>query len=296
MNSELQELTKYFEQHRLRFHCGFRHEVTEASWPAHSHACVEIAHFSRVSARAVFDSGIELAVDAQGFLITPAGQAHATHFDSVPAETAAIMFEVPGPLPTFLRRSCVIPPCQDPYLGAEVLYLTSMHTIDSSASQTEFDLRVSALVVRLARIMDSHVDTPNPGALYVATAHAYMQEHFATIAKLDEVADHVGISEDYLRHLFKEHRGVSPKQFLLHMRIAQARQLLVETRMLVKEVAAACGFENERHFAACFSRIEGSSPSSYRTCHVAEDGSKPQTAPRGFGPASTNPPECSQTD
>jgi iron complex transport system substrate-binding protein len=55
-----------------------------------------------------------------------------------------------------------------------------------------------------------------------------------------------------------------PSEYLAAIRMKKAESLLSDTALPVREVAAACGFENEYYFSNFFKRHKGHSPSAFR--------------------------------
>ena len=98
----------------------------------------------------------------------------------------------------------------------------------------------------------------------VKLACGYMQEHFAESAlSIPAVAAHCGISEVYLRRVFKEKLGVSPKEYLRNYRLRRAASLLSSGYYSVRKAAHACGYEDEKYFSVLFKKQTGTSPSRY---------------------------------
>ncbi len=79
-----------------------------------------------------------------------------------------------------------------------------------------------------------------------------------------ELAKHIGISEVYLRKLFKTHYNASPKQYVLEKRLQKAMQLLLETPYTVTAISADCGFSSPYHFCRAFKIKTGHTPTEYR--------------------------------
>lgn len=78
------------------------------------------------------------------------------------------------------------------------------------------------------------------------------------------LAQECQISEVYFRRLFCARMGVSPKQYVLSLRLRRAKQLLAEGNLKIWAVADACGFETDAHFCRSFQKHLGMSPSEYR--------------------------------
>ncbi|MDD4745594.1 MAG: helix-turn-helix transcriptional regulator, partial [Eubacteriales bacterium] len=57
---------------------------------------------------------------------------------------------------------------------------------------------------------------------------------------------------------------MTPLAYLTRVRIEQARELLLTTRMPVSEVAPACGFESPSYFSRIFRSLTGQTPGMFR--------------------------------
>lgn len=66
----------------------------------------------------------------------------------------------------------------------------------------------------------------------------------------------------YTARKFAEVFGTTPKQYLIRLRLDMAKGLL-ETGLPVKQVAAACGFDDELYFSRLFKKKEGRPPTAH---------------------------------
>lgn len=83
-----------------------------------------------------------------------------------------------------------------------------------------------------------------------------------------DLAEEAGFSQDYFTRLFKQQTGVTVGEFTIQQRLLKARQLLVEGRLNVSEVAHAVGFKDAYYFSRRFSREFGVAPSIFRDKHT----------------------------
>ncbi|WNR46068.1 response regulator transcription factor [Paenibacillus roseipurpureus] len=81
---------------------------------------------------------------------------------------------------------------------------------------------------------------------------------------LEEMAASVGYSAPYFSRTFKKVVGENFSQYLMHIRIQKAKQLLLTTDMRTFEVSYQVGIENYRNFNKIFKKIVGMSPNQYR--------------------------------
>lgn len=81
---------------------------------------------------------------------------------------------------------------------------------------------------------------------------------------LDELARHVGVSRRQLERLFQKHLNCVPTRYYLELRLARARQLLLQTSISIVDVAFACGFVSAPHFSKCYRDYYGIPPREER--------------------------------
>ncbi len=79
----------------------------------------------------------------------------------------------------------------------------------------------------------------------------------------EKLAKHLKISEVYLRKLFTEQYGTTPKQHILGTRIKKAKQLLTDTTFSVTSISEQCGFTSVYHFCRAFKDKVGLTPTEY---------------------------------
>lgn len=92
----------------------------------------------------------------------------------------------------------------------------------------------------------------------------YIEENFASSITLRDVADVVHLNASYLSVLFKKETGMTFSEFLTRKRLALAKQLLLGTRLSIKEVARMSGYRTPKYFTELFRSREGVTPGKYR--------------------------------
>jgi AraC family transcriptional regulator len=81
---------------------------------------------------------------------------------------------------------------------------------------------------------------------------------------LCEMAQSVGLSTAHFARMFRKSTGETPHQFLLRQRLERAKMMLRSADGRVMDVAVACGFKSQQHFAQAFRHVCGVSPTEYR--------------------------------
>lgn len=83
--------------------------------------------------------------------------------------------------------------------------------------------------------------------------------------KVNQLAEKLGISERHLHALFKQHLGVSVKQYAQYQQCLFAKQLLHSSGLSITEVAFASGFNSIRRFNDCMQKNLKLTPTQIRT-------------------------------
>ena len=81
--------------------------------------------------------------------------------------------------------------------------------------------------------------------------------------QVQEAYRQVAMSPTHLRRCFLQERGMSPLQYLHHLRLREAKRLLAFEALAIKEVAWRAGFTDPYYFSRWFRKQAGLSPSAY---------------------------------
>lgn len=106
---------------------------------------------------------------------------------------------------------------------------------------------------------------PDKNEALIQKVCSYLEEHYNEDISLEEAASMIGFSSFYFTKLMKEHTNMSYVDYITSLRVNQAKKLLETTDMTVKDVGIAVGYENANYFTRVFKRMEGSSPSQYKS-------------------------------
>ena len=100
----------------------------------------------------------------------------------------------------------------------------------------------------------------------IAPAVNYLQDHIYDAGlRVGELHRLCGVSDTYFRKLFIGQFGVSPKQYVLQLRLRRARDILSHGEYsTVSQVAKQTGFEDPLYFSKQFRAAYGCAPSAIR--------------------------------
>ncbi len=109
-----------------------------------------------------------------------------------------------------------------------------------------------------------HPPSNDPAAAIVRTATQYLRDNFARPIGLRDVAAQVHVSERHLSRLFLAAAGKSVIDHLIEIRLAAAKQLLLDRHRPIKSVAIDVGYPDVRYFITLFRKHIGTTPARWR--------------------------------
>lgn len=110
---------------------------------------------------------------------------------------------------------------------------------------------------------DETVDSA-ASSFIVNNALKYMEENYREKLKLQDVADHVYVSQWHLSKLLNRYKAQSFSDLLNNIRIDKAKELLQDPSLRIGEIAEQVGFLDMAHFSRVFKKQTGISANEYR--------------------------------
>jgi AraC-like DNA-binding protein len=98
------------------------------------------------------------------------------------------------------------------------------------------------------------------------------RELLLTGVDVDEVAKQLGISYLTLYRHFKKTTGLSPKEYAMKIRLAQAEDLISGSDMSIKQVAKRLGFHSASHLSLEYKKAHGVAPQMTRKASAENSG------------------------
>ena len=100
----------------------------------------------------------------------------------------------------------------------------------------------------------------------IAQAVEQMEENFLNgDFRLETLSKSFGISYRYFEQLFRQKYGMSPKEYLLSLRLEHAKELLADSDLRIKDIALLLGYGDITHFGKLFTAKTGYTPREYRS-------------------------------
>ncbi|MEI9996740.1 MAG: AraC family transcriptional regulator [Rhizomicrobium sp.] len=91
-----------------------------------------------------------------------------------------------------------------------------------------------------------------------------LSAHICGDISIEELAGQCGLSRSHFARAFRKSTGKPPHRWLMELRLARARDLLVNSTLSLGEIAERCGFVDQSHFTRSFSAAMGVVPSAWR--------------------------------
>ncbi len=98
----------------------------------------------------------------------------------------------------------------------------------------------------------------------VKQAIAYFHQNYTRPISRWEIAEAVGVSEDYLSRVFNRELNISPWDYLNRFRVLQSKRLLLNTTDTIGMIAHQVGFKDQAYFSRVFRKVTGTSPQAFR--------------------------------
>jgi len=103
-----------------------------------------------------------------------------------------------------------------------------------------------------------------PTSLLVKHGLAYLHQNYTRPISRKDVADAVGVTENYLSQIFRQEITISPWDYLTRLRIQKACDLLQSTPDSITAISYQVGFNDSAYFSRVFRKITGRPPQEYR--------------------------------
>lgn len=224
----------------------------------HSHGCYELVYYVTGTGTMRLD-GTTLRYAPGSLTLTKPNYMHDERHEQ-PTEVIYFGFhydDLPAELPHGLYRDAD---------GGEIFGLIAKMKEELLSRKPHYaalsDLLLNEIILLLARQTQAAPAVHRPEKLVYA--RRFIDENCTQPINLHTLAEISGYSDDHFRHLFKEQTGLSPLNYILHKRLAKARQRLLHTDASVSVIGLDCGFSTTSQFIELFKRVHGKTPLQYR--------------------------------
>lgn len=156
----------------------------------------------------------------------------------------------------------------------QVLSLNQEFMLESDRLHSADDLVgwLTRLITRYAGLVFEHKDVKRKDVLYDAIN--YMKQHLGERVTLEDTARQVGFSANYFSKIFKDEMGCTFNYYLSKLRVDRSKSLLLVSKLSIREICDAVGYEEQSYFIKVFTRFTGVTPGKFRKRGGRLDSSK----------------------
>ena len=230
----------------------------------HDHATASVAVVLRGGWDGELDRHSSTLQRGDTVLITPAGARHWNAF--FPAETEVVVVELEP------ERNRLAPEYRSLLSEPVTLHqrglggLASRLAAELRAPDAHSSLLSEGLALELlgtvARAADGERGSARPG--WLDRAEECLRAGLCRGWTLETLSWEVEVEPTRLVHAFRRHLDTTPADYLRHLRVDEARRLLLDTERPVADIALETGFTDQSHLTRVFRRSLGETPAAFR--------------------------------
>ncbi len=262
--------TQYFIHHpRRAFHI-----------PVHWHDEIEIIYVKKGNLSICVQKEIYQASSGNVFFVNP-GELHFMESDDMAVAYYTILFPLefvsfqtedlleqkvlqPLRMKNLLFSVCIM----DESIKVQIVELLKRIIVINDEKVTGYQLRTRILLLEIIEIFIKSNAFCKPSFAHASSLQremlSYIQQHYTEKITLRMLAEEFHLSEKYISVYFKKHFSISFMQYVGHLRMTKAKQLLLSTDLPITEVALSCGFFSVNLFIRNFKEMYQVTPLQYR--------------------------------
>ncbi len=249
-----QQLAMKLEQSHFRLTDAAHHKEESDVWRTdrHKHEGIELLYLLVKGGASIEAEDQQIGVSVCDVVAYPANVYHEEKMDrSRSQEFYCLMLETDFILPELLRISD-----RD---GRLRWLFSNIHSEyhDEHRSDLLLSHYIKALLLNLLKMDEGK---PTVGELI----EQYIKTNYKERITVRDVAQMAHVSESYAYRVLKRGTGLSPIQFINHLRLEEAKRLLVTTNKTVETISHEVGFSSQKYFSRMFKERCGSTPSAFR--------------------------------
>lgn len=146
-------------------------------------------------------------------------------------------------------------------VGKDILIKQIEKGIKKSRERRKLEKGAKILETFPHLIEQNKITVKNPA---IRKAIKYIKENLSKEISLKIIANYVHISDSYFSVLFKKEIGTTFTDYLTELRIRKAKQLLIENKSKIYEIADRVGYHSAKYFIKVFHEKEGITPNQFR--------------------------------
>ena len=239
--------------------------------PIHSHKHYEIYFLTKGTRRLLFANSL-YSVDAPAIVIIPPHILHATEggpFERYNVDASEVALD-PFQLDIIEDKQLRLLKPTEKQATMLIELLDEIRQLDSLKKHNyiAFNTLFSYYLYSIGKLAEDPDNIIEHKADFVPSLVlniiSYLKENYRDSITLDSLSKKFSVSKATLIYNFNKYLHSSPVDYLINIRIQQAKAALTESNSNLSEIAEGCGFSNANYFSLMFKRKVGLSPANYR--------------------------------
>lgn len=146
----------------------------------------------------------------------------------------------------------------------QILFSSKLNTLEKDCKINSLIYKLLAVLSKYSSTIKNHSNRLNE----LKDILKFIEQNISQNISIAQLANIMHLSEDRFYHIFKEHTGISPTEYILARRIEKACYYLENTDMKISQIAQECSFCTSSYFAKKFKSVIRITPNQYRKQHI----------------------------
>jgi YesN/AraC family two-component response regulator len=144
--------------------------------------------------------------------------------------------------------------------------LHQLRQLNHNNHQSSIRWKQQVLFQELLQQLSASIEMPGPSPSKACADQAalYLSQHYRETITAEALGDSLNFHPVYIARCMQKEFACSPSEYLLRIRMEQAKLLLLQTDLPIAFIADEVGFHHAAYFTSCFAKSEGISPRKYR--------------------------------
>lgn len=223
--------------------------------PQHFHACYEIVYYlNAIGETNVGNKNFKFVTN--NFCIIPVGIQHDEHH-FIEGNTIFLGIDTDK---LNMEESSLFK--DDSQLSIKKIIMEIMEEISSQHEnyQEVISALIDLLIIKINRLNNASFSNKTKDVTFIKT---YIDENYHFKIDFTQLALLINYSEGHLRKLFKDKYKISPRDYLINVRLEKAKNLLMSSNENCQSIVEICGFSDAAQFSKMFKRKYNCSPKNY---------------------------------
>jgi len=239
------------------------------AFKSHWHDCMELIYVAEGSIHITLDDTNKTVSEGELIIISPK-QVHA----GIPHEDGVKIYSFFLDLETLSNKTYITSQFIKPLIEGDFIFTSTtnhpkiIHKLFEiiHAPKNYHPICIQGMYFELIGLLFEYafVSQKKSSTIKIKNILTYIHEHLSEDLSPKNISEFFSYSESHLCRMFKNQIGVTVCKYIQNLRIENAKTLLLETNMEIRQISETCGFTDFSYFCRLFKASTNSSPSQFR--------------------------------